>query len=176
MGMTGQRSAVVVPIRLPATVETIRRRHVDNATLGVPAHVTLLFPFIPPPSIDEPTMKRLAASIVRAPRFAVAFDRIETFEPGPTEDGVAWLAPEPPVPFVSMTAALVEAFPGYLPYEGAHDEVIPHLTLAEGIGDVAAIRATARRWLPFRRTVAAAVLLVEDAAGRWRVAARMPLG
>jgi hypothetical protein len=29
-----------------------------------------------------------------------------------------------------MTDALVRAFPAYPPYEGAHDEVIPHVTVA----------------------------------------------
>ena len=43
---------------------------------------------------------------------------------------VVYLAPEPDAPFRRLTAALASAFPDYPPYEGAHEEVIPHLTVA----------------------------------------------
>jgi 2'-5' RNA ligase len=172
----GTRSAIVVPIRLPMALEAVRLDHVDNARLGVPAHVTLLFPFVAPAAIDPPVMVRLAETIARTPRFGVAFRTLEAFEPGPTAEGVAWLAPTPAAPFVAMTRALVEAFPGYLPYGGLHDEVIPHLTLANVHVDLAAIRTAARASLSFRRMVNGAALLVEDARGRWRIAERLALG
>jgi 2'-5' RNA ligase len=172
----GTRSAIVVPIRLPTALEAIRLDHVDNARLGVPAHVTLLFPFVAPPALEPAVLVRLADTIARTPRFRVAFETLETFDAGPTEEGVAWLAPTPAAPFAAMTRALVDAFPGYLPYGGMHDEVIPHLTLANVAVDLATLRREVPARLPFRRTVNDAALLVEDAAGRWRVAARLALG
>lgn len=174
--MRGRRSAIVVPVRLPAALEAIRLEHVDNARLGVPAHVTLLFPFVEPPAIDATVLERAGRALRRIGAFDVRFRQVTSFDAGPDTEGVVWLAPEPATPFVSMTGALVEAFPGHQPYGGIHDEVIPHLTLANVDVDVPALEAAARPHLPFRRRVAAAVLLVEDGAGRWRAARRLSLG
>jgi 2'-5' RNA ligase len=176
MGMTGQRSAIVAPIRLPAALEAIRQEHVDNAHLGVPAHVTLLFPFVAPTSIDAAVLDRARAALARTHAFEAAFTEVRFWPPDPTAEGVVWLPPTPAGPFIEMTKALVEAFPGNLPYGGLHDEVIPHLTLANVSVDATAIEADARRHLPFERRVTHAVLLVESAEGRWRTARRLPLG
>ena len=174
--MNGRLSAIVAPIRLPAALESIRQRHVDNASLGVPGHVTLLVPFVEPPSIDAAVLDRARAAIARTPAFDVAFTEVRFWDPGPTPEGVVWLPPTPAQPFLDMTVALVEAFPGYLPYGGLHDEVIPHLTLANARVDAAAIEAEACWRVPFRRRVTHALMLVESADGRWRTARRFPFG
>ena len=176
MDQIGGRSAIVVPIELPATLEALRRDHVDNARLGVPAHVTVLFPFVPPSTIDDGTLDRARAAIAGTPAFDVEFRDVTSFDAVPTKEGVVWLPPEPAVPFIEMTEAVAAAFPGYQPYEGIHDTVIPHLTLANVDVDIEELTAAARPELPFRRRVDAAALLVEDDAGRWRIAERLPLG
>ena len=176
MGSIGGRTAIVVPITLPDALEAIRRDHVDNARLGVPAHVTLLFPFVPATTIDRKTIDEARELIATSRAFDVDFRRVTSFDPNPTKEGVVWLAPEPAAPFIAVTEALAAAFPGYQPYGGHHDTVIPHLTLANVDLDVPALIAAAQPELPFRRRVDAAALLVEDEAGRWRVAARFSLG
>jgi hypothetical protein len=88
---------------------------------GVPAHVTVLFPFLPPEEIDEASLEALFA---RFRAFDVTFDRLERFE-----DGTPWLHPSPSAPFVDLTSAVWQRWPGHPPYEGAHDEPIPHLTV-----------------------------------------------
>ncbi len=175
MDQVGGRSAIVVPIELPAALEAIRRDHVDNARLGVPAHVTVLFPFVPAGSIARADIERAGAAIASTAAFDVEFRTVTSFDPIPTKEGVVWLAPEPAAAFIAMTKALGAAFPDYLPYDGLHDTVIPHLTLANVDVDVADLTAAARPELPFRERVEAAVLLVEDEAGRWRIADRLPL-
>jgi 2'-5' RNA ligase len=176
MPFHGRRSAIVIPVRLPPALEAIRLDHVDNARLGVPAHVTLLFPFVDPAAIDAAVLERAGRAVGRVPAFRVGFREVTSFDPGPESDGVVWLAPEPAVPFVALTESLVQAFPGYLPYGGIHDEVVPHLTLANVDVDVPALEAAARPHLPFRRRASTAVLLVEDDGGRWRAVRRLPLG
>ena len=69
-------------------------------------------------------MAGLASAVAAVPGFGVTFDTAAWFG---TE--VLWLAPEPADPFVALTAAVAAAFPAYPPYGGAHDEVIPHLTV-----------------------------------------------
>ena len=176
MDHVGGRTAIVVPIPLPAPLEGIRRHHVDNARLGVPAHVTVLFPFVPSASIRASDLERASAAISATKGFDVAFRSVSTFDPIPTKEGVVWLAPEPADPFIEMTEALAAAFPEYLPYGGIHDTVIPHLTLANVDVDLRELSSAAQRELSFERRVDAAVLLVEDEAGRWRVAVQLPLG
>ena len=175
MTRPGPRSAIVVPVALPAALEAIRQAHVDNAGLGVPAHVTLLFPFVPARDLSEGDVARAVAAVGRTPTFDVEFREVTTFDPGPSKEGVVWLAPEPSAPFIAMTEALAATFPEYPPYEGLHDTVIPHLTLANVDVDVAALTAGARPALPFRKRVRRAVVLLEDDAGRWRVGHELPL-
>jgi 2'-5' RNA ligase len=173
---TGGRSAIVVPFVLPAALEAIRLDHVDNARLGVPAHVTLLFPFVPAFELAAADIERAATVVGAAQAFDVAFREVASFEPGSSEEGAVWLAPEPPEPFVRLIDMLVEAFPAYLPYEGLHETVIPHLTLGNVRVDVPALQAAARPHLPLTRRVEAAALLVEDESGRWRIERELPLG
>ena len=175
MDQPGGRSAIVVPLALPESLEAIRQEHVANARLGVPAHVTLLFPFVPASSLQAVDVARAAGAIAGTAAFEVEFRAARTFDPGPTEEGAVWLAPDPPEPFIAMTEALVEAVPGYLPYGGIHDTVIPHLTLANLDVDLPALVAAARSGLPFSRRVVSAAVLVEDALGRWRIAHELPL-
>lgn len=176
MDQPGGRTAIVVPLALPESLEAIRQEHVAIARLGVPAHVTLLFPFVAAASLQSSDVVRAAGAIARTEAFDVELREARTFDPGPTEEGAIWLAPEPPEPFIEMTEALVAAFPGYLPYGGIHDTVIPHLTLANLDVDVPALVAAARPELPFARRVESAAVLIEDEAGRWRIGHELPLG
>ena len=62
----------------------------------------------------------------RAGHFDFLLARVERFP------GVLYLAPQPAAPFVALTEALVRAFPQYPPFGGAHEHIVPHLTVAQG--------------------------------------------
>jgi 2'-5' RNA ligase len=175
--MAARRSAIVVPIRLPAALRALLLRESATARLGVPGHVTLLFPFVPAESIDRAVLAAVGRVVGAAPAFDVAFRAVRRFEPGDgAPNGVVWLAPEPAAPFISLTGQLASAFPDYPPYGGAFAGVIPHVTLADD--DAARMdrnEAEARANLPFRRRVGGATLIVEGADGRWRTLRRLPL-
>jgi len=50
--VTDTQSAVLVPVLEAERVVSPHRSRLDGAAaLGVPAHVTVLFPFVPPPAI-----------------------------------------------------------------------------------------------------------------------------
>lgn len=176
MAFAGSRSAIVVPIRLPAPLERMRLEHVPNARLGVPAHITLLFPFASPATIDAVTLSRVATAIDRSRPFDAEFRDVRVWDAGQDRLGVVWLAPEPVKPFHELIAALTEAFPEHPPYEGAHAEVIPHLTVAEKTVRLETVAAEAARFIGFRRHVASASLLVEGDDGRWGTRRRFTLG
>lgn len=163
---------MIVRIRLPPEVEELRQRHDPVAPTGVPAHVTLLFPFVETGDLT-PAVRRRVAGVARQVRpFDVRFERIGRFP------NVLWLAPEPAQPFIDLTERLAVAFPDHPPYEGAHADIVPHLTLA--IGPEAEVerleRKVSRAGVMFRRRVAALEVIAEDAEGRWHARWRLPLG
>ena len=173
-----RESAIIVPIKLPAALAAIRQLETVDGPLGVPGHVTVLYPFAPPASIDEGVLAAVAAVVAAVPAFDAWFTEVRRFEPDAgSPEGVVWLAPEPEARFTALIAALTKAFPAFPPFGGRYDTVIPHATLAAlDRRHAAAVEAAARRWLPFRRRVGAATLIVEGADGRWRTRRRFPLG
>lgn len=110
------------------------------ASWGVPAHVTLLYPFAPPKSLNQNLVDTLANAITAVAAFDCRFATTRWFG---TE--ILWLAPEPDAPFRQLTAAIWAAFPQYPPYGGAYKDVVPHLTVADDHQpDLSAKRAAER--------------------------------
>jgi 2'-5' RNA ligase len=175
--MPAPRSAIVVPIRLAPGLQSLLLRESETARRGVPAHVTLLFPFVAVSSIDQGVIASVQRVIGRAPAFDVTFGEVRRFEPGAgAPNGVVWLAPDTPTPLVSLVDQLWQAFPDHPPHGGAFDEVIPHVTIADD--DATRMDLNERevaRHLPFRRRVTHAALIAERADGRWRTRRRFPL-
>jgi 2'-5' RNA ligase superfamily protein len=170
---TGQlESAIVVRIALPPALERLRHRSTQVAAWGVPAHVTILYPFVPP-ALLSPSIRDAVARMASAEdRFTVRFEHVRRWP------GVVWLAPEPAAPFARLTAAARAAFPGYPPYAGTIDEPTPHLSIAEGDAidaEAAAVHAAANPHLPFERTISAVTVIAQEPSGRWRVKWRLSL-
>ena len=167
---------MVVPVpEVQPLVGEFREQLDRPAAEGVPAHVTVLYPFLPPDLIGPQELRRLAAAVASVRRFAVTFRRIAWF--GDTD---AWLAPEPAAGFRALTAAVTAAFPGYPPYRGEYGiEPVPHLTL--GTGDapdrlrMAAAAVAAR--LPVDAAIGVCHLLQgRTGPGAWQQRAALPLG
>jgi hypothetical protein len=158
-----RRTALIVAVpEADPHVEAIRLEHDWSASVGVPAHVTVLFPFAPPEAIDTAALGDTFAAL--AP-FAFALDRVERFD-----TGLTWLHPEPSEPFEELTRTVWLRWPEHPPYGGAHDVVVPHLTVSETPLELD---------LPLPiHAVATGVSLIEEASpgGRWSVRARYPLG
>jgi 2'-5' RNA ligase len=115
--------------------------------MGVPAHVTVLYPFAPPNEVDDSVVSRLKAVFASAAPFDCAFDRCAWFG-----EDVLWLAPDRDQPFRDLTNRVAAEFLSYLPYGGEHGEVIPHLTIGESrrgtTDDLRSAEADVRRKLP----------------------------
>lgn len=147
-----------------------RAKHDWSAQRGVPAHITLLYPFVPAERVDEDLMRDLRELFASRPAFSFRLTRVARFP------DVAWLAPEPSEPFAALTELIVGRFPDYPPYEGDHDEVIPHLTVAEGaVALQDEVEAALTPHLPLEAAVHEVALLVEDERERWHRAMRFPL-
>ena len=116
--------AVLVPEAEPL-VSHFRLRHDPVASRGMPAHVTVLYPFRDPDSIDADTLRGLRDLFGAMDAFDVVLSESSRFP------GVLWLRPEPREPFDYMTRAARDRFPDCPPYGGAIDEPVPHLTVAD---------------------------------------------
>ena len=115
-------------VRVPEAephVSHYREQYDSSARLGVPAHITVLYPFMSPELITVPILEQVRASLSDARGFDFRLTHVGRFP------GVVYLAPEPDEPFASLTRAIAQAFPAYPPYRGQHAAVVPHLTVAQ---------------------------------------------
>jgi 2'-5' RNA ligase len=141
-----------------------------SAQRGVPAHITILYPFAPTERLDDRLLEGLERLFASQPAFSYRLPRVAHFPE------VAWLAPDPAEPFTALIELVVSTFPDYPPYEGIHDEVIPHLTVAEGGVELQdEVEAALSPHLPIEAHADAVSLLAEDPNERWHRAERFPL-
>jgi 2'-5' RNA ligase len=165
-------SALLLPV--PEAEPSVRRhrfRYDAVALRGVPAHITVLFPFMPPDKITDEVLGAVREVLTRYPAFRFSLTRLERFP-----EGALYLAPDPAEPFVRLTTALVKRFPRYRPYGGAYADVIPHLTVAQlpeaaTVDEVSAIRSS----LPIRSEAREILLMVEGDDRQWQMRSRFAL-
>lgn len=121
------QTALIVPMPVADPIVGAYRRRLDPAArLGVPAHVTVLYPFLAPAEVDDAARTQVAELVDAVPRFSCTFAQTRWFG-----QDVVWLDPEPDQPFRDLTNAVTEAFPNRAAYGGAHSKVVPHLTLGQ---------------------------------------------
>jgi hypothetical protein len=108
------RSGLIVTVPQAEPAVSAWRSQLDPmAALGVPAHLTVLFPFVPPAGIDEATRTTLRELLSSVTTFDFSLVATRWFA-----DTVLWLAPDPDAPFRVLTQAVADAFPAYPPYGG----------------------------------------------------------
>jgi len=166
--------AILVP-EAEHLVAPFRERYDPSAAVCMPAHITLLYPFLAPEVIDSAVIGKLTACIGQFAEFSFTLSAVARFDPG-----VLYLAPEPVDLFRRMTLAVWNDWPQTPPYGGRYTEIIPHLTVVEVGGAPLRERIAkdfaepASRTLPIRARATAATLL-EKRDGKWRVYTAIPL-
>jgi 2'-5' RNA ligase superfamily len=159
-------------------VKTFRDRHDPAAAAGMPAHITLLYPFRRPDAIDAPVLQGLRQCFAGFPRFSFVLTTIRRFE---SPIAVLYLAPEPAESLRDLTLAIWQRFPETPPYGGRHAEIIPHLSVAQA-ADQTQLDSIAERFAAASRDMlpiyarAAEIALMDTSAGRWQVQAMLGLG
>jgi 2'-5' RNA ligase len=138
------------------TVAELRDRLDANAGLGIPAHVTVIYPFVPAGSVSQ-----------------FRLDRVGWFG-----EDVVWLGPHDPRPFRVLTERVFAEFPDYPPFEGRFADVVPHLTVGHGhpVAELRAAEEAIRPHLPIEGTVTTVSLMTSGPAGRWRRTGRWTVG
>jgi 2'-5' RNA ligase len=175
-GNSGVEAALVVLVpEVEGLVGRFRSEHDPAAAAGVPAHITINYPFTPALSDGDELRERLAKLFGRVQPFEFSFRRLARFP------DVIYLPPEPVEPFRALIALVAEAFPESPPYGGAHETIVPHLTVAdtEDEGTLAAVEAQLAKLItarfPIRSTADRVWLIVSDGV-LWQPKASFPLG
>jgi 2'-5' RNA ligase len=167
--------SVVVPEADAPTLDFRRRFLERTVSRKIPAHVTILYPFVTADAVDAQLLAELHRLYASAAPFAFRLANLGTF------DAHLWLAPEPRERFVDLMELTFARFPECPPYGGAFAKSAPepHLTIGEGV-DVDALRVEADRTvvpaLPLPCTAGSVTLLEERTDGTWSERAAFPLG
>jgi 2'-5' RNA ligase len=120
-----RQSAILIPVPWAEPVVGPYRLEYDPvAAAGVPAHITLIVPWLPPDEIEPADLDELAAALHSTSSFEFFLRQVNWFG-----RAVLWLAPDPVEPFVKLTSRLADRF-GTPPYDDEFDEIVPHLTVA----------------------------------------------
>ena len=164
---------VCVPEAEPVVGE-LRRRYDPSVKLGVPAHVTVLFPFMAPDRIVASTLQRVRTVVDTIEAFDFSLSAAARFS------ATAYLAPQPAAPFIALTERLACEFPEFPPFAAEFPSIIPHLTVAHG-NAAEAERAHAELVTALAahgpiRSTCASLVLIENASGRWRQMHAFALG
>jgi 2'-5' RNA ligase len=170
--MAGE-SAIIVPVELPIALRRLRDGLDPSAAAGVPAHVTLLYPFVPSEALDDGVRAEVGRIIASQSAFPFVLAHAGRWP------GVVYVAPEPAAPFTRLIERLAAAYPEYPPYGGAHAiaDIVPHLTVAQSdrTDYLDAAAHALPGLLPVRDVCREAWLIARDAGERWRTVWRLPL-
>src|SRR5260370_2712437 len=110
-------------------VKPFRDRYDPSAAAGVPAHITLLYPFKHPDEVDQPVLEDLNQCFDGCAPFRFSLAPIRRFPAA-----VLYLAPEPDEPFRKLTLAIWDRYPETPPYGGKWADILPPLSGAWLVG------------------------------------------
>jgi 2'-5' RNA ligase len=163
IGFTPLESGIILPTpEAEAAVGHLRALHDPQARYGVPAHITLLYPFARPSSVAD-AVAGLRLLFGREPTFEFSLAEVRRFP------ATAYLHPEPSATFVRLTEMLARQWPQFPPYRGMFPTVTPHLTVADHVStdvmDMFDVSVASR--LPIRCCATEAWLICSDEDGFW---------
>lgn len=156
-------------------VAPYRLQHDPGAALGIPAHITTLYPFLPPDQISDSLLNELAELFAHQAPIQVRFEATARFP------GVLYLDPLPREPLLKLINTVSGAFPNYPPYGGIYPEIKPHLTVAQSKDPAlldqleAEIEELGREAFPITSRVSEVTLFTQHPVG-WSPLAHFPLG
>jgi 2'-5' RNA ligase len=154
-------------------ISRYRDRYDPSARRNVPAHVTIIYPFMPPDHLDAEVLEALRGIARSVPAFSYRLADTRRFPVA------LYLAPDPDDSYAALTAAVFQAFPEYPPFEGKFETVVPHVTVAHGDEALLCeIEVELRIALPPAGVPARCheLVLIENSSGRWEQMHAFPLG
>jgi 2'-5' RNA ligase len=166
-----EATALILRATLPPRLEALRRRCVPDAVDGLPAHVTVAYPFAEPGSIDEAVIGRIAEVVARHAPWTMRLVERRRWP------DTVYVSVDPEAPAIALQADLAAAFPSLPIYGGTIEVFVPHVTVAEGpsVHDPAVDADPGWDDLPVTGAVSEVELIVRSGVGRWTVERRFPM-
>lgn len=169
------QSPTALVVLLPEADLVVGRWRADldpSARRGMPAHITVLYPWIPADQVTEADRATLTDLIGAVPAFKVSLTDIQRFPQ------TLWLAPYPADPFVRLTMDVQRQWPEYEPYGGRFPMIVPHLSIGDAVDPDALghVVADVAPRLPVEARVTQVALMAHDAGGRWQQHSTYDLG
>jgi 2'-5' RNA ligase len=169
--LVSNESAIIIPIpEAEPAVGPLRLQYDIGASLGIPAHITLLYPFYSTGTVagEINTLKDVCASIEA---FPFSLTEVRRFP------HTAYLHPDKSEIFAQIIRTLMTIWPDCKPYNGAFSDIIPHLTIADRVDveTLAVVEESLRHQLPIECVATEVWLLTSDDGGMWSKTACFPL-
>ncbi len=156
---------ILVPEAEPL-VGPFRSKYDSSTAVGMPAHITINYPFLPVEKDKTSAVSKLKSLFSEHESFQFSLAAVKRLP------GLLYLEPFPTRPFTELIRAVPERFPQSPPYGGIFKEVIPHLTVAT-TDDNEALEEINRQFtgvcvgrLPMRAS-ARDVWLMDNGPGLW---------
>jgi 2'-5' RNA ligase len=125
MAFAAGQTAIIIPVGAAEPIVGRWRRQFDLATAaGVPAHVTIIYPFLSEQDLDEDAVRDVRHLVARHPSFTVTFASCGQFP------DVLFLVPDDP--FRRLITEVFQRWPDAPPYAGLIIDPVPHLTINHG--------------------------------------------
>lgn len=164
---------IVAPPEVQVAAAPLRLKYGFEGMLRVPAHITILFPFIPLEQLDAVAV-RLRQLYADFPPFDVTLDGYGNF---PT---TTYLNITDPTPIKALFQRVHAAYPQYPPYRGTFgaDDITPHMTVGEFTSEIERAAAEFPAYEPITFHVSRLHLLigVEHEPIPWITHDLIPLG
>src|SRR3954453_20157245 len=98
--MPSETALVIASPEVEPAIKRFRDLYDPSATDGVPAHITLLYPFLAPTAVDAEVLNALKACFSGFAPISYELGELRRFP------GVLYLAPHPDEPFRQLTMAI----------------------------------------------------------------------
>ncbi|WP_338051295.1 2'-5' RNA ligase family protein [Pseudonocardia acidicola] len=149
----------------------VAAQYPDTVREGLPAHLTVLYPFVPADELDASVIEACARIVDGLAPLPVRFARCRA------RPGLIYLAPEPPDQVQRLLEAVWARWPDIPPYGGKYADASAHVSIALGPqeADRDAIVRLVEPLLPIKSRLAELQVAVLGEGG-WAIRSRLPFG
>jgi len=156
MPTSGQTGLVIPVPAADALLASVGARYPGTVREGVPAHVSLLYPFVAATGLDERVTSTLGELLAKQAPMPLQFT--ECYR----QNGFVALRPDPMDGLTELVDKTHRQWPEVVPYEGVYGDVEPHLTVT--------MRCSAETAVTIEQEVTAELPISAELREAWLVA------